>query len=139
MPSLGFWEMAVCVAVSLWLFSHIEGHLRAMRRDPTITLNPALRAAIWFYHWFAWCPWILPMYYAYKTAWWHGLALVAASLAIRFVLGIVEYGLKLQRRAWAISVVGLVVLPILSVVALLILESATGTTDLFEHCRLCAL
>jgi hypothetical protein len=106
MPNLEFWELAVCVALLLWLFSHIEGHLRAMRRDSTITLNPILRGAIWFYHWFTWCPWLVPIYYGYRTVWWHGLVLAIACLAIRFTMGIVEGGLKIHRSAWAISIVG---------------------------------
>jgi hypothetical protein len=78
-----------------------------MRRDPTITLNPIFSVAIWFYHWFAWCPWIVPLYYAYKTVWWHGVVLAVAGLVLRFFISIVEGGLKLQRNAWAISLIGL--------------------------------
>lgn len=139
MPSVGFWELAGCLAISLWFFSHIEGHLRAMRRDPTITLNPIFSGAIWFYHWFAWCPWIVPLYYTYKTVWWHGVVLAVAGLVLRFFISIVEGGLKLQRNAWAISLIGLLVIPILSVASLVVLEHSTGTTDLFEHCKVCGL
>ncbi len=135
MRSPEFWELAFCVALLAWFFSHIEGHLRALRRDHTIALNPVLQAAIWLYHWFGWCPWLVPIYYGYRTVWWHGLVLVLAALALRFAIGVVEGGLKLQRHAWVISMAGLVAIPVLATVSFVVLVQAAV---LFMQCATCA-
>jgi hypothetical protein len=135
MRSPEFWELAVCVALLTWFFGHIEGHLRAMRRDQTVTLNSVLHGAIWLYHWFAWCPWLIPIYYGYRTIWWHGLVLAVAAVALRFIIGVVEGGIKLQRHAWAISLVGLVAIPVLAAASFVVLVQAVA---LFTRCTACA-
>jgi hypothetical protein len=135
MQSPEFWELAACVALLNWFFSHIESHLRAMRGDKSITLDPVLYGAVWLYHWFAWCPLLVPIYYGYRTVWWHGLVLLVTAVALRFVISVLEGGLKLQRQAWAISLVGLVLIPALAAASAMVLVQAVV---LDNRCPTCA-
>jgi hypothetical protein len=61
--------------------------------------------------------------------------LAVAAVALRFIIGVVEGGIKQQRHAWAISLVGLVAIPVLAAASFVVLVQAVA---LFIRCTACA-
>ena len=93
-----------------YFIQHQKSHLAFLGADRRVQLNPLLStlmavegiAGLLFLVW-----------YGYKTVWYYPMILVLIGIPTTFVLKIVEHAVKLHRIAWAISITGIVVVPIL--------------------------
>ena len=128
MLSWSFWLLAVLFAVLRWSFSRIDGHWRAMRADPTLELPRPLYCAIWGYHWFTLTPWLLPLFYAFYTVWWRGLALAVVGVILGLVILAVERSTGMLKAAWATSIMSLTAIPPPMVASFFVLIQAIVAT-----------
>jgi hypothetical protein len=53
------------------------------------------------------------VWYGYRTVWYYPLILAAIGFPMTFVLIAIEHAMKLHRSAWAISISGLLFMPML--------------------------
>ena len=89
---------------------HQSSHLAYLSADRRVRLNPCLAMlmsveqiiVVLFLVW-----------YGYKTVWYYPLILAAIGFPMTFVLTTIEHVMRLHRSAWAISISGVLFVPVL--------------------------
>jgi hypothetical protein len=89
---------------------HQASHLAYLEVDPRVKLNSYLALlmsveqiiVVLFLVW-----------YGYRTVWYYPLVLAAIGFPMTFVLTTIERAIKLHRSAWAISISGVLFVPVL--------------------------
>jgi hypothetical protein len=110
MISQSYAALAVICSFVSYFAMHQTSHLAYLGNDPRVRLKPALvllmrvekLAGLGVLVW-----------YGYHTVWYYPLILVLVGFVGTFVLKAVEHVLNLQRIAWAISIFGIVAIPVL--------------------------
>jgi hypothetical protein len=89
---------------------HQASHLAYLDADRRVKLNPYLALlmsveqiiVVLFLVW-----------YGYRTVWYYPLVLAAIGFPMTLVLTTIEHAIKLHRSAWAISISGVLFVPVL--------------------------
>lgn len=102
---------------------------------PLSTLSLSLFLLV--YHWLFW-PWLFLIWFGYKTAWWCGLAAFVIGLVFRLVWTKISAVTGAIKNAWAISLIGIPIVPVLLIFMVKFTLWSTETTSLLEPCRRCA-
>ncbi len=83
MPSFAFWALALSWALVVWMHDHIGSHVIAVVQDNRVKLNPVLFGIISVYHRLFFVPWLILVFYGFKTVWWHAVLLWPVASALR--------------------------------------------------------
>ena len=110
MSNYSYLILVVLYTFTFYFAMHQSSHLVAVRSDYRVSLNPILSvlmnleriAGLAFLVW-----------YGYKTVWYYPILLAAIAFPTTLLLKIIERATKLYRIAWAISIMGIVIVPIL--------------------------
>jgi len=84
-------------------------------------------------------PWLLLVWYGYKTVWWYALGALAIALPLRVVWTKIEMVTGAVKNAWAISLIGIPTMPVLVIIMIELTLRSTDTASLLETCRRCPL
>jgi hypothetical protein len=102
------------------------------------TLSPLLFFILivcgWLFH-----PWLFLIWYGYKTIWWYAVGVLAIGFVFQLLwtkIGIVTGAVK---NAWAISLIGIPIIPALFFFMVTLTLWSTETSSLLEVCRRCPL
>jgi hypothetical protein len=66
------------------------------------------------------------IWYGFRTVWYYPLILVAFGFPTILVLTIIERATKLQRSAWAVSISGILFLPVLLYLMIVHINATAG-------------
>jgi hypothetical protein len=66
------------------------------------------------------------VWYGYQTVWYYPLILAAIGFASTLVLTTIEHAIKLHRSAWAISISGILFVPVLLYLMITHINATTG-------------
>lgn len=116
MPNAAFWELAALSGLLGYLHGHQASHL-VWISSGRATLNPTLLRALmvsykYAYQWLFYLPWAFLVWYGYKTVWWYPIGAFVISVIFRLVLTAIETHTGLIKNAWAISLAGILLVPI---------------------------
>lgn len=106
-----FWTVVASCSVIWYFTGHQASHLVAVVQGRA-ELNPPAIFALQVFQWLDFAPWIFLVWYGVKSVWWAAAAAGAAGIVLRLILVKVEMMAGLQRNAWAISLAGLVIIPL---------------------------
>lgn len=134
-PDATLWFIAVMYSFFAFFRGHQGSHLVAIKFGQA-TLNPLFVTILLVYHWVFW-PWLFLIWLGYKTAWWYGLAAFVIGLAFRLVWTKITAIMGANKSAWAISLVGIPIIPVLLIFMVKLTLWSTETTSLLEPCRRC--
>ena len=135
MPAPGFLPIAVMYSLFAYFRGHQASHLAAVA-SAQAKLNPLLALVLLVYHWMFW-PWLFLIWYAYKTVWWYAVAAFVIGLVFRLIWTKIEMVTGAVRNAWAISLIGIPIIPVLLILMLKLTLWSTETSSLLEGCRRC--
>jgi hypothetical protein len=110
MGSHPYLTLVILYTFTCYFSMHQSGHLAYLSADRRVRLNPCLAMlmsveqiiVVLFLVW-----------YGYRTVWYYPLILAAIGFPMTFVLTAIEHAMKLHRSAWAISISGLLFVPML--------------------------
>lgn len=110
MNSHPYLVLVILYSLTFYLYMHQSSHLTYLEADPRVRLNPLLSllmsieqiAGLLFLVW-----------YGYQTVWYYPLILAAIGFPCTIVLTTIERAIKLHRSAWAISISGILFVPVL--------------------------
>ena len=102
---------------------HQSSHLAHVLADWRVILNPFLAIimsvekiiVVLFLVW-----------YGYRTVWYYPLLLAAIGFPETIVLTTIEHAMKLHRSAWAISILGILFVPVLLYLMISHINTTTG-------------
>jgi hypothetical protein len=134
-PAAAFWAITVMYSLFGYFLGHQASHLAAINAGRA-TLNPVLTLVLLIYHWLFF-PWLFLAWYGYKTVWWYAIAALAIGLAFRLSWTKIEIVSGAVRNAWAISLIGIPIVPVLLIFMVKLTLWATETSSLLEACRRC--
>jgi hypothetical protein len=129
------WLIAVIYSLLTYFLGHQASHLAWISAGQS-RLNPLLTLILLVYHWL-FHPWLFLVWYGYKTVWWYAFAVFGIGLVFRLIwtkIGIVTGAI---RNAWAISLIGIPIIPVLLTFMVELTLRATETVSLLEACRRC--
>src|SRR5437879_537507 len=115
MPDAAFWLITVMYSIVAYLHGHQGSHLVAIKSGQA-TLNPILLGILRGYNWLLFMPWLFLIWYGYKTVWWYAVGAFVIAWVFRLLwtkIGVVTGAIK---NAWAISLVGIPIIPVLLLV-----------------------
>ena len=120
MPDGTFWAIAAANGLVGYFHKHQASHLAHLAIG-NAELNPFLLHLLigsyrWVYRWLVYLPWAFLVWYGYKTVWWLAVGAWVAGWIFQLVLVKIEMATGLTRSAWAISLVGIPVIPVLIIV-----------------------
>jgi hypothetical protein len=116
---------------------HQGSHLVAIKCGQA-TLNPMLVTILLVYHWLFW-PWLFLIWLGYKAGWWYGLTAFIFGVAFRLVWTKISVVIEaIKNNAWAISLIGIPIMPLLLIFMVKLTLWSTETSSLLEPCRRCA-
>ena len=135
MPAPGFWPIAVMYSLFAYFLGHQASHLAAItvRRAE---LRPRLALVLLVYRW-VFFPWLFLIWYGYKTVWWYAVAAGVTGFAFRLIWTKIEMVTGAVRNAWAISLIGIPIVPVLLILMLKLTLWSTETNSLLERCLRC--
>jgi len=110
MMATSFVVLAVPYIFVSYFAMHRSSHLAYLSADPTITLNPIIVLLMRIEQI---CGLIFLIWYGYMTVWYKPILLIAIGFLGTFIIKGIEHALKLHRVAWAISIIGVLVIPFL--------------------------
>ncbi len=113
MAETSFWEVAILGAFVSYFTGHQTSHGVYSEVDSSISLPFPVRLLYATYSWLSLVPLIAVIIYGFRVTWLSAVEIVIASLAIYGFLKIVEGWLGLNRNAWVIGYVGLLLVPLL--------------------------
>jgi hypothetical protein len=110
MSSYPYLTLVILYTLTFYFFMHRSGHLAHLSVDWRVRLNPSLAmlmsveqiVVVLFLVW-----------YGYRTVWYYPLILAAIGFPASIVLTTIEHAMKLHRSAWAISISGVLFVPVL--------------------------
>ena len=110
MSSHPYITLVILYTLTFYFFMHQSSHLAHLGADWRVRLNPSLAMlmtvekiiVVLFLVW-----------YGYRTVWYYPLILAAIGFPMTFVLTAIEHAMKLHRSAWAISIAGVLFVPML--------------------------
>jgi hypothetical protein len=117
------------------LLGHQGSHLVAIKFGQA-TLNPLLVTILLVYHWL-FHPWLFLIWYGYKTIWWYGLAAFGIGLVFQLIWTKISAITGVIKNAWAISLSGIPIIPVLLIFMVKLTLWSTQTTSMLEPCRRC--
>jgi hypothetical protein len=105
-----YFVLVILYTLAFYFYMHQSSHLTHLSADPRLRLNPLLSllmsieqiAGLLFLVW-----------YGYETVWYYPLLLAAIGFPGTIVLTTIERAIKLHRSAWAISISGILFVPVL--------------------------
>jgi hypothetical protein len=110
----------VLAGISLNVISHQSNHVREVWNGRA-TLNPVLLLMINVIMYITLLSLLgLSIYFGFKFGWLTALKFVVLSFLVQFPVAIVVFGLRLQRFAWAISLSGILLLPLFIAIMLFV-------------------
>jgi hypothetical protein len=133
---VALWLIAVMYSFFAFFLGHQGSHLVAIKSGQA-TLNPLFVTILLLYHWLFW-PWLFLIRLGYKTAWWYCLAAFAVGLVFRLVWTKISMVTGAIKNAWAISLIGIPIIPVLLIFMVKLTLWSTETSSLLEPCRRCA-
>jgi hypothetical protein len=110
MGSHPYLTLVILYTFTSYFSMHQSSHLAYLSADRRVRLNPCLAMlmsveqiiVVLFLVW-----------YGYKTVWYYPLILAAIGFPMTFVLTTIEHVMRLHRSAWAISISGVLFVPVL--------------------------
>ena len=110
MSSHPYLTLVILYTFTFYFSMHQASHLAYLEADWRVKLNRYLALlmsveqiiVVLFLVW-----------YGYRTVWYYPLVLAAIGFPMTFVLTAIEHAMKIHRSAWAISISGLLFVPIL--------------------------
>jgi hypothetical protein len=110
MGSHPYLTLVILYTFTSYFSMHQSSHLAYLSADRRVRLNPCLAMlmsveqiiVVLFLVW-----------YGYKTVWYYRLILAAIGFPMTFVLTTIEHVMRLHRSAWAISISGVLFVPVL--------------------------
>jgi hypothetical protein len=137
MPDISFWAIVIMYSGATFLHGHQGSHL-AYLKIGSATLNPILILPMWIYN--ITFPFVLfSAWIAYKVSWKYSLLIIGMSFILRLVWTGIASATGANRNAWALSLLGIPVIPVLFIFMVRLTLSATDTNSLFDTCRKCVL
>ena len=109
-PDSTFWVIASLYSLSSYFLGHQGSHLAALRAG-TAVLNPVLVLPLVVYNWLSFLPLGFLIWCGYKTVWWYAVGTFLVGWVIRLAMIKIEMASGLTRSAWAISLLGILVIP----------------------------
>lgn len=103
-------EGALLYSLAAHLHGHQGSHLAHIKTGND-TLNSYLVFILWIYN-ITFLPWLALIWLGYKTVWYLPFAVLIGSLLIRPMLFSIEQRTGLVKHAWAISLLGIPLIPI---------------------------
>jgi len=102
---------------------HQASHLAYLEADWRVKLNPYVALlmsvdriiVVLFLVW-----------YGYRTVWYYPFILAAIGFPATIVLTTIEHAMKLHRSAWAISILGILFVPVLLYLMISHINTTTG-------------
>jgi hypothetical protein len=134
-PDAALWLIAGMYSFFAFFRGHQGSHLVAIKYGQA-TLNPLFVTILLAYHWLFW-PWLFLIWLSYKTAWSYGLAAFVIGLIFRLVWTKISAVTGAIKNAWAISLIGIPIIPVLLIFMIKLTLWSTQTTSLLEPCRRC--
>jgi hypothetical protein len=107
-----FWLIALTYSVIAYLYGHQGSHLVAIKFG-TAALNPMLLVVLLVYNWLFFVPWLLLIWYGYKTVWWYAVRAFLVSWVFRLIWTKIAMITGLVKNAWALSLIGIPAIPAL--------------------------
>src|SRR5260370_2663688 len=110
MSSHPYLTLVILYTFTFYFSMHQSSHLAYLEVDWRVRLNPCLAMlmsveqiiVVLFLVW-----------YGYRTVWYYPLILSAIRVPMTFVFTAIDRAMKLQRSAWAISISGVIFVPVL--------------------------
>jgi hypothetical protein len=129
-PDAALWLIAAMYSFFAFFLGHQAGHLFAIKCGQA-TLNPLFVTILLVYHWLFW-PWLFLIWFGYKTGWWYGLAAFVIGNVFRLVWTKISQVTGAIKNAWAISLIGIPIVPVLLIFMVKFTLWSTETTSLLE-------
>lgn len=107
---------------------HQGSHLAAIKSGQA-ELNPVLLSILLIYNWLFFVPWLFVVWYGHKTVWWYAVGVFVIGWVSRLVWTKIGMVTGLIKNAWAISLVGILIIPalLLCMVELTFLSTETSS------------
>lgn len=134
-PDAALWLIAATYSLFAFFLGHQASHLVAIKSGQA-TLNPLIVTILLAYHWLFW-PWLFLAWFGYKTAWWNGVGAFVIGLVFRLVWTKISSVTGAIKNSWAISLIGIPIVPVLLIFMVKFTLWSTKTTSLMEACRRC--
>jgi hypothetical protein len=125
-------------SVLAYVHGHQGSHIAAIVSGQA-TLNPLFLWILLVYNWLFFVPWLFLIWFGYKTSWWYAVGALAIGFVFRLLwtkIGIVTGAIK---DAWAISLIGIPIIPVLLLFMVKLTLWSTETSSLLDVCRRCPL
>ena len=117
MFSESFLLITLLYGITDYFHRHQGSHLFAIR-DGKATLNPFIVKIMQIFN-LSFLPWLVLLWVAYKTVWYYPIAIILFSQIVSFGMVFLESKLNLTKSAWAISLLGLIAIPLCLMIILL--------------------
>ena len=110
MFDLNFIFIVLLYGIASYFYGHQASHLMHIRAGQA-ELNPTLTLILSIYG-VLYLPWLVLLWIGYSTTWYFPLLVMLFSLPVRLALISIQSNLNLTKDAWAISLIGIVTVPI---------------------------
>jgi hypothetical protein len=123
MSSHPYLTLVILYTFTSYFSMHQSSHLAYLEVDWRVRLNPCVALlmsveqiiVVLFLVW-----------YGYRTLWYYPLVLAATGFPMTFVLTAIERAMKLHKSAWAISISGVLFVPVLLYVMIAHINATAG-------------
>jgi len=93
-----------------YFYGHQGSHLASVRSGQS-RLNPLLVKILWLYN-ITFLPWLVLIWLGFHIVWYYPVAILIASFIPRLILISIEMKMGWTSNAWAISLIGIVTIPL---------------------------
>ena len=129
-----FWAIVLLYSMVAFITGHQGSHAFSIKTGLS-TLNPVLTLLLGLYS--LPFPILFLIWIGYKTIWWYAVSIFFMSLIFRLIWTKITIETGLVKSAWAISLLGIIIIPFLLFGIVKITLWSTDTSTLFEFCRKC--
>jgi hypothetical protein len=110
MSSHPYLTLVILYTFTFYFSMHQNSHLTHLEADRRVRLHPCLAMLMSVEQVIVL---LFLIWYGYRTVWYYPLVLAAIGFPMTFVLTGIEHAMKLHRSAWAISISGVLFVPLL--------------------------
>ena len=110
MSSYPYLTLVILYTFTSYFSIHQGSHLAYLEADRRVKLNPCLAFLMGIEQIIIF---LFLVWYGYRTVWYYPLVLAAIGFPASIVLTTIEHAMKLHRSAWAISISGVLFVPVL--------------------------
>ena len=116
-----FLYIVLLYGMAVYFDGHQASHLMYIK-EKRGDLNPTLTFILSLYA-ISHLPWLVLIWVGYRTTWYYPLVVILFAQLVRLVLISIQDKLDLTKDAWAISLLGLVAIPVSLICIILIISN----------------